>query len=320
MNEHNAETGTGAIPTLDNAVLGAPGEVVRGKTNAKKAVLLLFVLIAFVLMIGGLIVFVKNRSANKVAPPVVEQKQNSILSRNVAVESDSIEKKKEELKLKDIAVAREKADQEAAAAVIAEQQRQASKGNQTGAAAPQGAYEATATNNRQATSNGNATGGRATGADGKPIPTLNESRRGGDVLVNTEVKGRSVTAQPAQANAQPNGGGFGAGQPQQSALANSLQPTVLASRSAGKLGNLDYLLKKGMSIPCVLDTGIDTTLPGFIVCRVTNDVYSANSKTLLVERGSTVFGEQQSSLKQGQERTFGLWSRIDTPKHSGSIS
>jgi type IV secretion system protein VirB10 len=75
----------------------------------------------------------------------------------------------------------------------------------------------------------------------------------------------------------------------------------------------DYLLKKGMVIPCALNTGIDTTLPGFVKCTTLTDVYSANGKTLLAERGSQLFGEQQSSLKQGQARTFVVWSRLDTP-------
>ena len=42
-------------------------------------------------------------------------------------------------------------------------------------------------------------------------------------------------------------------------------------------------------------------------------MYSANGKVLLVERGADVFGEQQSQLKQGQERTFVVWTRIDNP-------
>jgi type IV secretion system protein VirB10 len=79
------------------------------------------------------------------------------------------------------------------------------------------------------------------------------------------------------------------------------------------LPNLDYLLKKGTTIPCVLKTGIDTTLAGFVICEVLGDVYSANGKVLLIERGATVFGEQRTGLKQGQARTFVVWTRIDNP-------
>lgn len=96
-------------------------------------------------------------------------------------------------------------------------------------------------------------------------------------------------------------------------LGNSLKPTVLEAKFAGNLSNLDYLLKRGTVIPCSLKTGIDTTLPGFAICTATNDVYSANGKTLLVARGAMIHGEQQSSLKLGQPRVFLLWSRVDNP-------
>lgn len=99
-------------------------------------------------------------------------------------------------------------------------------------------------------------------------------------------------------------------------LARRLQSTRLKSGQAGKLPNLDYLLKKGVTIPCALKTGINTMLAGFVTCNVTKDVYSANGKTLLIARGSDVFGEQRSSLKHGQARVFLLWSRIDNPDGS----
>jgi hypothetical protein len=87
----------------------------------------------------------------------------------------------------------------------------------------------------------------------------------------------------------------------------------LSATEAGRLKNLTYLLKKGTTIPCALKTGIDTQLPGFVLCNVVSDVYSANGSTLLIERGATMFGEQQSQLKPGQDRTFVIWSRIDNP-------
>jgi len=96
-------------------------------------------------------------------------------------------------------------------------------------------------------------------------------------------------------------------------LAQSLTPTVLADGTAGRRGDTSMLLLKGTSIPCVLKTKIDSTYQGFTACQISKDVYSFNGKTLLIERGSTVFGEQNVQLNQGQARVAILWTRIETP-------
>ena len=83
---------------------------------------------------------------------------------------------------------------------------------------------------------------------------------------------------------------------------------------ANRHGNNNLLLTKGTSIPCVLKTKIDSTYQGFTVCQVSKDVYSANGQTLLIERGSSVFGEQNVQLNQGQARVYVIWQRIETPK------
>lgn len=88
---------------------------------------------------------------------------------------------------------------------------------------------------------------------------------------------------------------------------------MLAGTSS-KRGDTTMLLPKGTNIPCVMRTKIDSTYKGFTTCQISRDVYSANGKVLLVERGSTVFGEQNIEIKQGQARVAVLWSRIETPK------
>ena len=87
------------------------------------------------------------------------------------------------------------------------------------------------------------------------------------------------------------------------------KPTVAESR-----GDLTYVLNRGTGIPCVTTTKIVTTHPGLTRCQVAHDVYSANGKTLLVERGSTIIGEQTSALTHGQARVFALWNTLETPE------
>lgn len=97
-------------------------------------------------------------------------------------------------------------------------------------------------------------------------------------------------------------------------LTAKLRPGIYQSAVAENRGDLTYVLNRGTGIPCVTTTKIVTTHPGLTRCQVTRDVYSANGKTLLIERGSTVIGEQTSALTQGQARVFALWHTLETPE------
>lgn len=102
-------------------------------------------------------------------------------------------------------------------------------------------------------------------------------------------------------------------------LARNMKSSQLANGSASRKGDQSMLLVRGTTIPCVMKTKIDSTYQGFTTCQVARDVYSANGKVLLIERGSTVFGEQNVQITQGKARVAVLWSRIETVK-SVSIS
>lgn len=102
-------------------------------------------------------------------------------------------------------------------------------------------------------------------------------------------------------------------QQKETGLANSLRSSKIADGSATKSSNKNMLLARGTVIPCVLITKINSTYQGFTTCHLAKDVYSANGKTLLLERGSTVFGEQNVQITQGKARVAVLWSKIETP-------
>jgi type IV secretion system protein VirB10 len=83
--------------------------------------------------------------------------------------------------------------------------------------------------------------------------------------------------------------------------------------SLRKRGTLDFLLKHGSSVPCALYTQIISDYQGFVTCRVTQDVYSANGSVLLIEKGSLVSGSQSVALEAGKSRVFTTWADIETP-------
>ena len=91
-------------------------------------------------------------------------------------------------------------------------------------------------------------------------------------------------------------------------------PTFAMGRaSKRKQGSLDFLLKHGSIIPCALYSQIISDYQGIVTCRVTQDVYSANGKALLVERGSLLTGSQNVQLEAGKNRLFTTWADIETP-------
>ncbi|AIC11766.1 type IV secretion system protein VirB10 [Xylella fastidiosa] len=305
----------GALPTLDakTEVFGEPTSKAKSKTNVGKFLILGLVLMAFLFMVAGLLFYQKYKLAHPSVktPAKSDSLKPELASNNASLESDLIEKKKAEIKKK-------QEEEQAQIKAIEEAQAQARIQAETLAAA-----------NAAKRGQGDSAQVQQQGNQPPRSPTPMERKMAGSVLLektgakpkadaplseNTsssekEQQQREVQARMAAIGMNQSGGQSGG----TDGLAGRLEPTVLQARLAAKLPNLDYLLKRGTTIPCALKTGIDTTLPGFVICNVLNNVYSANGKVLLIERGATVFGEQQSQLKQGQERTFIVWTRIDNP-------
>ena len=134
----------------------------------------------------------------------------------------------------------------------------------------------------------------------EPQPKPNR-KLSGNVLFEIDTSERSN-----QDNESAHGG-------RETILSNRLIPTVSVPTVAQKRADLTYLLRKGTNIGCTLNTKIITTHPGLTRCIVSKDIYSADGKVLLIERGSEIIGEQTTSLLQGQARVFVLWTDIETP-------
>jgi type IV secretion system protein VirB10 len=89
--------------------------------------------------------------------------------------------------------------------------------------------------------------------------------------------------------------------------------STLGMAYASRLPDRTYLILAGTSIPCVLQTSMDTSTPGYVSCLVPTDVYSDNGAVVLLEKGTKVLGEYRGGPKDGQNRLFVLWSRAVTP-------
>lgn len=82
---------------------------------------------------------------------------------------------------------------------------------------------------------------------------------------------------------------------------------------AGFLPDRNLLITAGTSLPCVLQTAMDSATPGYVSCLVSRDVYSDNGAVVLMERGTRVLGEYRGGVETGRRRLFVLWTRAVTP-------
>lgn len=70
---------------------------------------------------------------------------------------------------------------------------------------------------------------------------------------------------------------------------------------------------QGTLIPAVLETAIDTDVPGFVRAVVSQDVRSFDGKNVLVPRSSRLIGQYQSGVQGGQKRAYVIWTRLIRP-------
>ncbi len=84
-----------------------------------------------------------------------------------------------------------------------------------------------------------------------------------------------------------------------------------AVSNASFIRSPDALLVRGTYLRCVLETRIITDVPGYTSCLVTEPVYSINGRTLLLPKGSKIYGSYNGGPVA--KRVDVIWDRITTP-------
>jgi type IV secretion system protein VirB10 len=80
--------------------------------------------------------------------------------------------------------------------------------------------------------------------------------------------------------------------------------------------NPSLSLAKGAYIECTMVTRIVSSYSGNTKCITSEDIYSTNGVTLLMEKGSTVTGHfKGGSIENGVERLFVIWDELRTPNN-----
>lgn len=77
--------------------------------------------------------------------------------------------------------------------------------------------------------------------------------------------------------------------------------------------NPQTTVTQGTLIPAVLETAINTDVPGYVRAVVSQDVRSFDGTRVLVPRSSRLIGQYQSGLQGGQKRAYVIWTRLIRP-------
>jgi type IV secretion system protein VirB10 len=287
----------------------------RKKNNITRLVMIGGLVFALVIAALGITLFMKQLEKNKreeVAEKAKERPKATVATNTANFDTAQARIKREK-------VQEEEADQAEQAMAAT---NTASTGNSSGLMTPAGAIAVTATTPQGAAGTGTAqvsggTGSAGSGQTAPRIQTASQRRMDGDVLV---LVGGGNGGFGDDGSAPRIGALSGALPVTQAAiesprngLDDKVKPSVLQAGIAGQRQDMSLLLQRGTAIQCGNITKIVSEHSGMVTCVVSNDVYSADGKVVLIERGSKAFGERREVMLQGQARIAAIWSRIDTP-------
>lgn len=140
------------------------------------------------------------------------------------------------------------------------------------------------------------------------VPTLMERRMGADADTAAATAGgqqdaysRALAMTQAAMGLHPQAGGADA----------PVEDAARKASNARALRHPDTLLVRGTLLRCVLETRIISEADGFTSCILTEPVYSINGRTLLLDRGSKIYGAYKARPKGNRIEV--VWDRITTP-------
>jgi type IV secretion system protein VirB10 len=102
---------------------------------------------------------------------------------------------------------------------------------------------------------------------------------------------------------------MGQGSNENFANTSSKEDTV----EAKTISHPEYTIASGELLPAVLETAINSDLPGMVRAVVSQPTYSYTGERALIPSGSRLIGQYSSAVIQGQNRVMVIWNRIILP-------
>lgn len=104
-----------------------------------------------------------------------------------------------------------------------------------------------------------------------------------------------------------------AGDPNNAFSSNVLNATSAEKTKSTRLSNLSTTIAQGKIINAVLETAINTDLPGTLRAIVSRDVYPESGRSVMIPKGSRLIGVYNTAVTRGQSRVLIIWTRVIRP-------
>ena len=80
-----------------------------------------------------------------------------------------------------------------------------------------------------------------------------------------------------------------------------------------RMADLSNTVPEGAIIPAVLETALNSDLPGYARAVVSRDIKGFDGSRTVIPRGSRLIGQYRSGLSSGVTRVFIIWTRVIRP-------
>lgn len=285
MSDHNDDTAK-VEENFIPPVSGKPN--VAGKRRKNRAGGLFLAFLAVALILGGIFMFMTLRNGDEEKAATEQQAQPSLTSsRELSLPPVPPEEPKPEIKEEKEPLKEEKEPEEEVKPQVIVQQVPAPL------PMTQGGFD----------------------EHGNPIPTLEELKFAAPMM-GKQGSVQNISDESAALNSSSSLQDDGSYEGRD--LSQRLRSVPTPSQAASRIQNRSLILSKGTVIECILESRVDTTVPGMTTCVIPRDIYSMNGRVLLVEKGTKAIGEYQGSVANGLARIFMLWTELRTP-HGVSI-
>lgn len=94
---------------------------------------------------------------------------------------------------------------------------------------------------------------------------------------------------------------------------DAIEAAKVETIKAGKIDDLRHTIAQGKILNAILETAINTDLPGTLRAIVSRDVYAEAGKNILIPKGSRLIGTYNTGIMRGQKRVFVVWTRVIRP-------